>query len=71
VTETEPAFQARRAREAAVGSAYEPLGGLKQLGEAGGGEGRVWVGADGSPGLGGLAGRALRGSLRRPRQRAL
>jgi hypothetical protein len=32
---------ARRARAAAVASAYEPLGGLKQLGEAGGGEGSV------------------------------
>ncbi len=38
-----------RAREAAVGSAYDRLGGLKQLGEAGGGEGRVWVGADSLP----------------------
>jgi hypothetical protein len=47
--------RARRAREAAVASAYEPLVGLKQLGAAGGGEGRVWVGADGSPALGGFA----------------
>jgi hypothetical protein len=46
---------ARRAREAAVASAYEPLVELKQLGAAGGGEGRVWVGADGSPALGGFA----------------
>jgi hypothetical protein len=36
----------RRARAAAIASAYEPLGGLVQLGAVGGGEGRVWVGAD-------------------------
>jgi hypothetical protein len=41
----------RRAREAAVASAYEPLVGLKRLG-GGGGEGRVWVG---EPALGGFA----------------
>ncbi len=35
---------ARRARAAAVASAYEPLGGLVKLFEAGGGEGSVWVG---------------------------
>jgi hypothetical protein len=35
----------RRARAAAIAKAYEPLGGLKQLGAVGGGEGRVWVGA--------------------------
>jgi hypothetical protein len=34
--------KASRAREAAVGSAHEPLGGLVQLGAVGGGEGRVW-----------------------------
>jgi hypothetical protein len=48
----------RRAREVAVAAAYEPLGGLVQLGEAGGGEGSVWVGEDGaedSPALGGFA----------------
>jgi hypothetical protein len=45
----------RRAREAAVASAYEPLVGLKQLGAAGGGKGRVWVGADGSSALPGFA----------------
>ncbi len=33
--------KARKAREAAVASAYEPLVGLKQLGEVGGGEGSV------------------------------
>jgi hypothetical protein len=32
----------RRARDAAVASAYVPLGGLVQLGEVGGGEGRAW-----------------------------
>jgi hypothetical protein len=42
--------RARRARAAAIAAAYEPLGGLVQLGEAGGGEGRVWVGED-SPGF--------------------
>jgi hypothetical protein len=51
----ESQLSACRAREAAVASAYEPLGGLVQLGEVGGGEGRVWVGADGSPALGGFA----------------
>jgi hypothetical protein len=44
----------RRAREAAIASAYEPLVGLVQLGEVGG-EGRVWVGAEDSPALGGFA----------------
>jgi hypothetical protein len=44
-----------RARAAAIAAAYEPLGGLQQLGEAGGGEGRVWVGAEDSPALGGFA----------------
>jgi hypothetical protein len=34
----------RRARAATVAKAYEPLGGLVQLGEAGGDGGRVWVG---------------------------
>ncbi len=43
---------ASRARAAAVASAYEPLGGLVQLG---GGEGRIWVGAEDSPALGGFA----------------
>jgi hypothetical protein len=43
--------RARRARAAAIAASYEPLGGLVQLGEAGGGEGCVWVGADGSPAL--------------------
>jgi hypothetical protein len=46
--------QARRARAAAIAAASEPLGGLVQLGEAGGGEGSVWVGED-SPALGGFA----------------
>jgi hypothetical protein len=46
---------ASRAREAAIASAYEPLGGLVQLGAAGGGEGSVWVGAEDSPALGGFA----------------
>jgi hypothetical protein len=45
---------ARRARAAAIAAAYEPLVGLVQLGEAGGGEGRIWVGED-SPALGGFA----------------
>jgi hypothetical protein len=48
-------LSARLAREAAIASAYEPLVGLKQLGEVEGGGGRVWVGADGSPALGGFA----------------
>jgi hypothetical protein len=43
--------RARLAREAAIDSAYEPLGGLKQLGAAGGGEGSVWVGAQAAPHL--------------------
>jgi hypothetical protein len=47
--------KARKAREAAVASAYEPLVGLKQLGTVGGGEGSVWVGAQDSPALGGFA----------------
>jgi hypothetical protein len=51
----ESQLAASRAREAAVSSAYKPLVGLKQLGAVGGGEGRVWVGADGSPALGGFA----------------
>jgi hypothetical protein len=42
----------RRAREAAVASAYEPLRGLKQLR---GGGGRVWVGTNDSPALDGFA----------------
>jgi hypothetical protein len=46
---------AREAREAAVASAYQPLGGLVQLGAVGGGEGRVWVGAPSSPALSGVA----------------
>ncbi len=46
---------ARRARAAAIAAAYEPLAGLVQLGEAGGGEGRIWVGAEDSPALGGFA----------------
>jgi hypothetical protein len=62
---TESALSARRARAAAIASAYEPLGGLVQLGEAGGGEGRVWAGADGSPALPGFA------PLPRERQRFL
>jgi hypothetical protein len=37
--------RARRARAAAIAAAYEPLVGLVQLGEAGGGEGSVWVAA--------------------------
>jgi hypothetical protein len=40
---------ASRARAAAIAAAYEPLVGLVQLGEAGGGEGSVWVGAEDSP----------------------
>ncbi len=40
------------ARAAAIASAYEPLVGLVQLGAVGGGEGRVWVSADGSSALG-------------------
>ncbi len=51
----ESQLSACRAREAAIASAYEPLVGLVQLGEAGGGEGSVWVGAEDSPALGGLA----------------
>jgi hypothetical protein len=51
---TESVLAARRAHDAAVASAYEPMGGLKQLGEVGG-EGRVRVGADGSPALPGFA----------------
>jgi hypothetical protein len=47
--------RARRARATAIAAAYEPLGGLVQLGEAGGGEGSVWVGAEDSPALGGFA----------------
>ncbi len=46
---------ARRARAAAIAAAYEPLGGLVQLGEVEGGEGSVWVGAEDSPALGGFA----------------
>jgi hypothetical protein len=52
--------KASRAHEAAVGNAYEPLGGLVQLGAVGG-EGRVWVGepgeggAEDSPALDGFA----------------
>ncbi len=42
-------------RAAAIAAAYEPLAGLKQLGEVEGGEGRVWVGAEDSPALGGFA----------------
>jgi hypothetical protein len=55
--------KASRAHEAAVGNAYEPLGGLVQLGAVGG-EGRVWVGepgedgAEDSPALGGFLQRA-------------
>jgi hypothetical protein len=48
-------LSAWRAREAAIASAYEPLVGLKQLGAVGGGEGRIWVGAEDSPALGGFA----------------
>jgi hypothetical protein len=36
-------LSSRRAHEAAVASAYEPLGGLVQLSAAGSGGGRVWV----------------------------
>jgi hypothetical protein len=46
--------KASRARAAAIAAAYEPLGGLVQLGEAGGGEGSFWVGED-SPALGSFA----------------
>jgi hypothetical protein len=45
----------RAARGAAVASAYDRLVGPVQLSAAGGGEGRVWVGADGSPALDGFA----------------
>jgi hypothetical protein len=48
-------LSARRAREAAIDSAYEPICALKQLGEVEGGEGSVWVGANGSPALNGFA----------------
>ncbi len=51
----ESELSACRAHEAAVANAYERLAGLKQLGEAWGGEGSVWVGADDSPALGGFA----------------
>jgi hypothetical protein len=42
--------KASRARAAAIAAAYETLGGLVQLGEAGGGEGSIWVGEPGEDG---------------------
>jgi hypothetical protein len=56
-----PAELAQPPLTAAIDSAYEPLGGLVELGAVGGGEGRVWVGepgedgAEDSPALGGFA----------------